>query len=185
MGKHWLFILAALLLQLQSLSAVSFSNKYDRAIQKSVKLYWTDLEKPKYWKAQLYQESRFKKYVVSPVGAMGLAQFMPGTWKQISKELNYPAYANAFIPKYAIFAGAYYMRKLRNSWSWKRPLMDKHYLALASYNGGIGNMIKAQKLCDNKILFKDIIPCLHKVTGHHSNETIDYIKRIKRWYSLL
>ena len=165
----------------QSLLAVSFNSKYDRTIQKSVKLYWTDFDKSNFWKAQLFQESRFKSDAVSPVGAMGLAQFMPNTWRQISKELNYPIYANPFIPKYAIFAGAYYMRKLRNSWNWKRPTMDKHKLALASYNGGIGNMIKAQRLCGNKILFKDIIPCLPQVTGHHSKETIDYVKKVDKW----
>ena len=183
--KHLGFISLVGLLLSQSLSAVSFNNKYDKQIEKSVTLYWTDFNHPKWWKAQLYQESRFKNNAVSPVGAMGLAQFMPNTWKQISKEMKYPIYANAFIPKYAIFAGAYYMRKLRNTWSWKRPQSDKQYLALASYNGGIGNLLKAQKLCNSEILYADIIKCLPKVTGHHSKETIDYIQRIKQWVSLL
>lgn len=166
----------------QSLLAQSYSKKYDRTIKKAVKLYWTDFDRWKYWKAQLYQESRFKSNAVSPVGAKGLAQFMPKTWEQISKEMGYSKSITPFYSYESIFAGAYYMRKLRKSWNWKRPTLDKHYLALASYNGGIGNMIKAQKLCGNKILFKDIIPCLPQVTGHHSKETITYIKRIKRWY---
>ena len=169
----------------QSLLAVSFSSKYDKQIADAVNLYWADFEKPRWWKAQIFQESRFKSTAVSSVGAMGLAQFMPGTWKQISKEMNYPVYANAFIPKYSIYAGAYYMRKLRNSWSWNRPQIEKHYLALASYNGGIGNVLKSQRLCENALLWKDIKVCLPQVTGHHSVETITYIERIKRWVSLL
>lgn len=174
-----------LLLQLQSLSALSFSSKYDKKIQKSVKLYWSDYPKWKYWKAQIYQESVFKENAVSPVGAMGLAQFMPRTWKQISKEMDYPLFANAFIPRYAIDAGAYYMRKLRNSWSWNRPAKEKNKLAQASYNGGIGNILKAQKLCGDALLWEDIKKCLPSVTRHHSKETITYVKRIERWYLLM
>ncbi len=169
----------------QSLSALSFSDKYDKTIKKAVKLYWTDFDRWKYWKAQLYQESRLKSDAVSPVGAMGLAQFMPNTEKQIFKELNYPAYANAFMPKYAIFAGAYYMRKLRNSWNWNRPPMEKNKLAQASYNGGIGNILQAQKLCGNALLWEDIQECLPQVTGHYSKETITYVERIERWKSFM
>jgi len=183
--KHLAYILLVGLLLSQSLLAASFSNKYDEQIKKATKLYWTDFNYWKYWKAQLYQESRFKTNAVSPVGAMGLAQFMPGTWKQISKELKYPVHAKAFVPRYSIYAGAYYMRKLRNSWNWKRPLLDKHYLALASYNAGLGNILKSQKRCDNALLYDDIIECLPGVTGRHSKETIDYVRKIKKWYGLM
>ncbi|MFV0561906.1 transglycosylase SLT domain-containing protein [Malaciobacter mytili] len=183
--KHLVFILLVGLLLSQSLSAVSFNSKYDAQIQKSVKLYWADFEEWKYWKAQLYQESRLKSDAVSPVGAMGLAQFMPRTWKQISKELDYPVYSNAFIPSYAIYAGAYYMRKLRNGWSWNRPVIEKNKLAQASYNAGMGSILKAQKKCGNAKLWDDIKPCLKEVTGHHCKETITYVERIKRWYGLL
>ncbi len=171
-------------MQLQ-LYSVGFSNRYDRDIQKSVKLYWVDFNYWKWWKAQLYQESRLRSDAVSPVGAKGLAQFMPNTWKQIAKEMGYRTSITPFYTYESIFAGAYYMRKLRNSWSWNRPVLEKHYLALASYNGGIGNIIKAQKLCSNALLWGDIKECLPQVTGHHSVETITYIERIKRWVSLL
>lgn len=40
-------------------------------------------------KAQYYQESHLKPNAVSPVGAAGVAQFMPATWRQISRELGY------------------------------------------------------------------------------------------------
>ncbi len=185
MGKHLVFILVCVLLVSQSLSAALFDDRYDRDIKKSVKRYWTDFPKWKYWKAQIYQESRFKKDAISPVGASGLAQFMPGTKKQIWRELKYSQSINTFSTYHSITAGAYYMRKLRNQWNWKRPQIDKHNLALASYNGGIGNILKAQKVCNDASLYEDIIKCLPQVTGHHSKETITYIKRIKKWYQRL
>lgn len=177
-------ILVAVFLLSQSLLALSFSNKYDRDIQKSVKRYWADYPIWKMWKAQLYQESRFKLMALSPVGAKGLAQFMPKTWIQISRELKYNKIIIPYSSYHAINAGAYYMRKQRNQWNWKRPQEDKHNLALASYNAGLGNILKAQKLCNNALLYEDIIKCLPKITGHYSNETITYVKRIKKWYQL-
>ena len=185
MVKRLVFMLVCVSLVSVSLSAKSFSTKYDRDIKKSVKRYWGDFPRWKYWQAQLSQESRFNPLAVSPVGAAGLAQFMPKTKAQIWKELNYSPGVSAFSSYESIFAGAYYMRKLRKSWNWKRPLLDKHNLALASYNGGIGNILKAQRLCNNALLYEDIIKCLPGVTGHHSKETITYIKRIKKWYQLL
>jgi UDP-N-acetylmuramyl pentapeptide synthase len=71
---------------------------------------------------------------------------MPKTWKQIARELNYDKYITPYDTKFAIEAGAYYMKKLRKAWNWKRPQIDKHKLALASYNAGIGNLLKAQDL---------------------------------------
>ena len=163
-----------------SLSASSF--KYDVVIFKATKKYWSDFNEPLYWKAQIKAESAFNPYAVSPVGAQGLAQFMPLTKKQIWNEMGYNSLIPSFSPYHSINAGAYYMRKLRNSWNWKRPTIDKHRLAQASYNGGIGNIIKSQKKCNNVLLYEDIIKCLPQITGRHSTETINYVKKIEKYY---
>ena len=56
-------------------------------------------------------------------------------------------------------------------------------LAAASYNAGAGHLIKAQRLCDGRNLYREIIPCLPQVTGRHSAETIDYVQKIiGRWW---
>ena len=39
-------------------------------------------------RAQLETESEFDAAVVSPVGAQGIAQFMPGTWPQWGRDEN-------------------------------------------------------------------------------------------------
>ena len=135
------------------------------------------------FKAQLAVESSFRETAQSPVGAAGLAQLMPGTAKDIGRSLGYQV--NPYNPRHAIQAGAYYMGKLRRSWSWKRPERDKQILAESSYNAGLGNLLKAQRACDNAVLYSQIIVCLPSITGHHSTETINYVIRIDRQYRLI
>ncbi|MCT4627952.1 transglycosylase SLT domain-containing protein [Halodesulfovibrio sp.] len=82
----------------------------------------------RWYKAQLYQESMLNPKAVSPVGAKGLAQFMPATWKEIATLRGY-GYASPHSPKYAIDAGAYYMAKLRRGWSSPRPGLKSRFTA--------------------------------------------------------
>ena len=135
---------------------------------------------PSFLKAQLYQESTLDTDAKSPVGAFGIAQFMPSTWKQISDEMGIPDRVSAGDAYYSILASAYYMKKLWRSWSSPRPDIDRYYLALASYNAGFGNILKAQKNSKMKKLYSEIMPYLPEVTGRHSEETITYVERIKR-----
>lgn len=149
---------------------------YDVQIRKWNSVYTPSL--PWYWnKAQLVAESNLKPNAVSPVGAMGLGQFMPATWKEVSRELKFGE-ASAFAPALNIQAHAYYMAKLRSQFKRERPEWDRHSLALASYNAGLGNVLKAQKLGGNSLLYKPMANALHKVTGHHSKETLTYVDRI-------
>lgn len=149
---------------------------YDVQIRKWNSVYTPSL--PWYWnKAQLVAESNLKPNAVSPVGAMGLGQFMPATWKEVSRELRFGE-ASAFAPALNIQAHAYYMAKLRSQFKRERPEWDRHSLALASYNAGLGNVLKAQKLGGNSLLYKPMANALHKVTGHHSKETLTYVDRI-------
>lgn len=81
----------------------------------------------------LWKESRYNPAIISgakrsPVGAMGIAQFMPATARE---ELG--SEAAALDPAIAIPGAARYLRKLFNSLgSWEK--------ALAAYNWGIGNV---------------------------------------------
>ncbi|MEB8476597.1 transglycosylase SLT domain-containing protein [Acidithiobacillus ferriphilus] len=75
------------------------------------------------------QESGFNANAVSPKGAQGLMQFMPGTWARYGQ-------GSPFNPKEALFAGAAYLRHLAlklGSWS----------LAIAGYNAGGQAVINA------------------------------------------
>lgn len=120
---------------------------------------------------------------VSPVGAMGLCQFMPGTWGEARGALRYSPGASAFDPDLSIEAAGWYMARMRRGWSAPRPEADRHSLAAASYNAGFGNLLKAQRRCGGANGYGEIIGCLPDVTGRHSRETITYVRRIWRYYT--
>lgn len=159
-------------------------DRYDRQIAKAVAAWWPDYPWPASWKAQLYQESRLDPAVVSPVGAAGLAQFMPGTWAQVARELR----LGSVSPHHeaAIEAGAWYMAKLRAEWrAGIRTSDDRQRLAQASYNAGLGSLLEAQRRCGGPPGYRDIVACLPLVTGRHSAETTGYVDRIAHWRALI
>lgn len=182
MAQHLVFILALALSLSLSSSAWAFPDKYDRDIKKAAHLYLPGVFSWKIYKAQLYQESLLNPTAESHVGASGIAQFMPATWKEVKGQLGFAHSASAKNPKLAIKAGAYYMAKLRRFWKAKRPEFHRHSLAMASYNAGTGNILKAQRICGDARMYNEIVVCLPKVTGRHSEETITYVNRIWRYW---
>ena len=180
--KLFLIILVSGFWPSASWSALLFPDRYDTEFRQHSGRYLVGLD----WrllKAQCYQESLLNPKAVSPVGAQGLCQFMPGTWRQVSGQINLPPNASAFMPQLSIRAAAFYMASLRGQWSSPRPEWDRHSLALGSYNAGLGNLLKAQKVCGDPVLYRAIVSCLPDVTGHHSRETITYVDRIWHWYA--
>jgi soluble lytic murein transglycosylase-like protein len=75
--------------------------------------------------AQLYAESGFNPFAVSPAGAEGIAQFMPGTAEAMGLD-------DPFDPVAAIDAQARLMSDLLEQFD------GKVALALAAYNAGPG-----------------------------------------------
>jgi len=96
-------------------------------------------------KAQLIAESNLNETARSSVGALGIAQFMPDTWEEVKCDMGLPAHAVCDHANYAIPGCCFYMHELWNDWQAKREWIDRYSLALASYNAGLGNILKAQK----------------------------------------
>jgi len=167
-----------------SCSAGYTPTKYDQDIRAAAGRYMPGVPWQKL-KAQYWQESRLRPDVTSPVGAAGIAQIMPGTWKLYAGKIGEAA-ASPYEARRAIRVGAYIMGRLRREWTAERPENDRHSLALASYNAGIGHLLTAQKLCGGAALYDDIIACLPQVTGRHSKETIDYVDLIMwKWFPMI
>lgn len=166
-------------------AAGAFTDLYDDPIRTAVKRWWGDLPDWRLWKAQLFQESHLDPAAVSPVGARGIAQIMPGTWSDLSRRLDIPAGVTPHDARYAIEAGAVYDADLRRTWSRNRPAIEAHRLALASYNAGTGHILKAQKACGDARLWAEISPCLPQITGQHARETLGYVDRTLHWRQLM
>ena len=181
--KRWLFITLAALLASVSCSAWSFPDQYDKEIKKAAQQYLPGVN----WrllKAQLYQESRLDPQAESPAGAEGIAQFMPATWKEVSRKIGRREAAPQAVEP-AVLASAYYMATLRRSWYSRRSDVDRHSLAMASYNAGLGNLVKAQRLSGMRVRYKEIVEYLPRVTGRHSEETVTYVERIWQYYAAM
>lgn len=95
---------------------------------------------------QLHQESRWNESAKSPVGAEGLAQFMPSTRKWIIQkypdELGRVDYRSG---KWAIQAQVIYMRDLLKGIARANTECDRWWLALRCYNGGCGYIRTEQR----------------------------------------
>jgi cell wall-associated NlpC family hydrolase len=86
--------------------------------------------------AQLYQESAFDPKAVSPAGAEGIAQFLPGTWPNWSSPRDGDGKQDIWNPADAIPAAARYDCALAQQVS--KIAGDQINNMLAAYNAGPG-----------------------------------------------
>lgn len=128
---------------------------------------------------QVRQESGFDPYAVSPSGAMGLLQLMPETVTELGvRDRN--------NPEHNLRGGIQYL--IRHCWvPFKQEKgLERLRLAMASYNCGLGNVIRAQKLAMERGLdpsrWVSIVQTLERVTGPRSEETISYVAKIFQAY---
>lgn len=95
--------------------------------------------------AQLEAESGWNPDAVSPVGAQGLSQFMPGTWISEGVDGDGDGIRDPFNPADAIASQASFMCELLAAVEADDSLTgDPIGLALASYNAGLGAVQKYQ-----------------------------------------
>lgn len=108
-------------------------NRYDSLFQfyaEAAGLDWKDL------KAQARQESQLNPMARSGAGALGLAQFMPATFREWADRLHLGGTANPYNPEHAIICQAAYMQHLKERYP------GDYQKALAAYNWGMGNVDK-------------------------------------------
>lgn len=103
--------------------------------------------------AQLDAESGFDPRAVSPAGAQGIAQFMPGTWAAYGQDENGDGAADPFEPADAIPAQARYdcalAEQLAPALAARQLVGDPTELMLAAYNAGPGAVLAARGIPQN------------------------------------
>jgi membrane-bound lytic murein transglycosylase F len=180
-----MLILTILLFVTES-RAQEYNKKYDLYFYKYSKMYFGLGLDYKYFKSQAIAESALKPYVVSPVGAIGLMQIMPKTWKDIKSKQTF--LLDITDPESNICAGIYYDRYLWNNWKSKRTFEDRLALMYSSYNGGLKNVLNAQNICicvntcDDCNSWKCISSYADQVDSWIHEESLNYVERIFKIY---
>lgn len=155
--------------------------KYDRLFSKYTKRFFGPNFDWKYFKAQAVAESQLNPKAKSHVGALGIMQIMPKTYKEILRK-NPSIKGSREHPRWNIAAGIYYDRILWKEWKAERPFQDRVNFMLGSFNAGKGNILKAQKIAKQKGLNQNLWEAIEKalpaVTGKRSQETIGYVRKI-------
>ena len=110
---------------------------------------------------QSWVESRWIPDAVSPAGAAGIAQFMPGTARELGLD--------PFNPREAIFGQARYLQWCREAWdpyARGRVHADIKGLGLGCYNWGRGSMFADQRR-NGWTLYPEAKPHLPEETRHY------------------
>lgn len=118
------------------------------------------------------QESSFDRSVVSHANAHGMMQIVPATGAEQARKLGLP-FATAKLTNDAEFnvtVGSAYLQSLLRYWGGNEPL------ALASYNGGIGNVQKwVQRYGDPRTSGVDTLSWIEQIPFW---ETRGYVQRV-------
>ena len=150
------------------------SNRYDAEFRAAAARYLPGLDY-RLLKAQCYVESKLATGVVSREGAVGICQFMPKTWASLGLG------GSPRVARLAIEGAAYYMAELREVWGAAPTETDRHNLALASYNAGVGNVKRAEEKVG--VMSWELVRAgLHRVTGRRAEETRAYVEDVWRVY---
>lgn len=113
------------------------------ALKRNAQMVWGLGAPTATFAAQIHQESRWRPGARSPVGAQGLAQFMPATARWIGGMDAGLASRDAFNPVWSLRALVVYDR-----WLWQRIKADdgceRMAFTLSAYNGGLGWVYRRQ-----------------------------------------
>jgi membrane-bound lytic murein transglycosylase MltF len=157
--------------------------KFDRYFSKYTKRFFGPGFDWRHFKAQAVAESRLKADARSHVGALGVMQIMPATFKEIRRK-NPVIKGTSKQPRWNIAAGIYYDRLIWKVWKAERSFMDRLRFTFGAYNAGKTNIFRAQKIAKseglNPNVWLSIIETLPQVTGSRSRETIGYVRKIEK-----
>jgi soluble lytic murein transglycosylase-like protein len=180
---------AAALLVLLATAAPSIStaqgkrdvDRYDATFRKYSKRYFGVGYDWRVFKAQAMAESEMNPTARSWVGARGLMQLMPSTFKEIQSRSA--TFGSIDDPEWNIAAGIMHDRGLWRRWERDSIDVDRHEFMFASYNAGEGTIMNAQRACVAKALdqrsWSSVEAVAPNVPRWRYRETLGYVRKIR------
>ncbi|HEX6851355.1 MAG TPA: transglycosylase SLT domain-containing protein [Candidatus Polarisedimenticolaceae bacterium] len=162
-------------------------DRYDPLFRKYSKRYFGVAYDWRVFKAQAIAESNLSPDATSRVGARGLMQLMPATFREVQSKN--PEFQAIDHPEWNIAAGICYDRKLWRLWDDPATLEDRRSFMFGSYNAGRGTLLRAQQTAREKSLdpctWRSIEQVAPAVRGWRHRETLEYVEKIDAYLESL
>lgn len=177
-----LALLSAIAVQVPTASAQPHdpADRYDDTFRKAAKRSFGPAFDWRLFKAQGMAESNLDPLARSRVGARGLMQLMPSTYREIASENADLAMIDN--PELNIEAGIAYDRRLWLRWENDSVGDDRRQFMFASYNAGRGTLLNAQRRARQRQLdprqWRNIEKIAASVPRWRHVETLDYVRKI-------
>jgi membrane-bound lytic murein transglycosylase F len=157
-------------------------DRYDATFRKYSKRYFGVGHDWRVFKAQAMAESEMNPNAVSWVGARGLMQLMPSTYKGIQSRS--PGWGSIDDPEWNIAAGVLHDRYLWRKWERDSIHTDRREFMFASYNAGEGTIMNAQRACVARSLdrraWTSVETVAPDVPRWRYRETLGYVRKIQK-----
>ena len=167
-------------------NARKISARFDPAFRKYSKRYFGPAFDWRYFKAQGFAESGLKPDATSWVGARGVMQLMPSTYREIAS--HRPEFGPIDQPEWNIAAGIMHDRYLWQLWQRDVPDDEVHRFMFGSYNAGEGTIARALGVAKTKggaPAWSSIEQVAPAVQHWRYSETLGYVRRIDSTYAWL
>ena len=178
--KLTLLCVALLSLGRSTVMAEVVTDRYDDTFRKYSQRFFGPGYDWRLFKAQAMAESNIDMKAKSWVGAKGIMQLMPTTFREI-KSKN-PEIVSINKPEWNIAAGIYYDRQLWKQWTDQQGENGCVKFMMASYNAGRGTLLRAQDVARIKtldpVLWASIQSIAPEVPKWRHEETLSYVDRI-------
>ena len=157
------------------------ADRYDDTFRKAAKRSFGPAFDWRLFKAQGMAESNLDPMARSRVGARGLMQLMPSTYREIASENADLALIDN--PELNIEAGIAYDRRLWLRWENDSIAEDRRQFMFASYNAGRGTLLNAQRRARQRQLdprqWRNIEKIAASVPRWRHLDTLDYVRKIE------
>ena len=162
-------------------------DRYDDSFRKYSKRYFGVAFDWRYFKAQGLAESGLHANARSWVGARGVMQLMPSTFRAI--QTHRPELRSIDDPEWNIAAGILHDRDLWRLWEPTTTDDERHRFMFASYNAGEGTILRACSVARDARLDQSFWASIERVaptvTRWRYRETLGYVRRIDSTYARL